>query len=186
MSHPPLATHMVSLPDGKTGNNALGYCTSSASTSLNPDRPTTLTPLGTAWPRWVLRGTKVVVKWLKVAGQPEFLHVLDGETSTGARLPRRLLQRSPGDIVTIRTLRTQHNAAGIALYYGSASAFVGNMITVTPLGRWEVNLPMGSPVDIRNLSAPGNGIKNGAFGSQSSIVRSSSAGARFLKDSPGG
>ncbi len=182
MSHPPVATHMVSLPDGKTGNNALGYCTS---TSLNPDLPTTLTPLGSAWSRWVLKGTKVVVKWLKVPGQPEFLHILDGETSTTTRLPRRLLQRSPDDVVRILTGPTRNYPAGThALDYGSASAFVGNFITVTPLGRWQCSLPMGSAVEIFNLSAPSNGAKNGVFGLQSTIIRNSSVSAKFLKDSP--
>lgn len=179
MSHPSLATHMVSLPDGKAGNNALGYCTS---TALHPDRTTTLTPLGPAWARWALKGTKVVVKWLRVAGQPECLHVLDGETSTTSRLPRRLLQRLAEDVVTIRTLDTQHSAAGVALHYGSASALVGNTLSVTALGPWQCTLPAGSAVEIFNLSVPGDRFKNGAFGSQSSIVSGSFASVRFLKD----
>ena len=183
MSHPPLATHMVSLPDGNTGNNALGYCTSS---SGNPGYAFTLTPLGPAWQKWALKGTRVIVKWLKLPGQPEFLHVLDGETSTSTRLPRRVLQRSAADVVTIRTQRSQHYRAGTALHYGSASAFVGNTITVTPLGRWQLDLPSGAAVEIVNLSAPGNAIKNGLFGSQASVVKNSSASVRFLKDSLGG
>lgn len=183
MSHPPLATHMVSFPDGKTGNNALGYCTSP---SGDPSRPLTLTPLGPGWSRWALKGTKIVVKWLKLAGQPEFLHVLDGETSTSSRLPRRVLQRSAADVATIRTQHTQHYPAGVVLDYGSASAFAGNTITVTPLGRWLRDVPLGGAVEIVNLSAPGNGVKNGVFGSQASIVKNGSASVRFLKDSPGG
>jgi hypothetical protein len=183
MSHPPLATHMLSFPDGKTGNNALGYC---SGPSADPSRPLVLVPVGSAWPRWALKGTKVVVKWLKLPGQPEFLHVLDGETSTSNRLPRRVLQRSADDIVTIRTQRTQHYPADTALDYGTASAFVGNMVTVTPLGRWLRDLPVGAAVEIVNLSAPGNSLKSGAFGSQSSVVKSGSARVRFLKDSPGG
>ena len=181
MSHPPFATHMVSLPDGHTGNNALGYCTS---LSLHPERTITLTPLGPAWSRWVLRGTKVVVKWLKVAGQPECLHVLDGETSTSSRLPRRLLQRSAEDVVTIRTLHTQHSSAGVALHYGAASALFGNILSVAPLGPWQYALPAGSAVEISNLSVPGDRFKNGAYGSQSSIASGSLASTRFLKDTP--
>ncbi|WP_206956285.1 hypothetical protein [Trinickia acidisoli] len=174
---------MVSLPDGKLGNNALGYC---SSISLTPDRSTTLSPIGPAWSRWVLKGTKVVVKWLKLPGAPEFLHVLDGETSTTSKLPRRLLQRSTPDLVTVRTLRVLYYPADAALYYGTASPFIGNMITVTPLGRWRCDLAAGSGVEVLNLSAPGNPVKNGEFGAQSSIARNSLASVRFLKDSPGG
>ena len=174
---------MVSLPDGKRGNNALGYCTS---LSVHPERTITLTPLGPAWSRWVLRGTKVVVKWLKVAGQPECLHVLDGETSTTSRLPRRLLQRVAQDIVTIRTLDTQHSSAGVALHYGCASALIGNILAVEPLGPWQCALPAGSALEIVNLSNPGDRFKNGLYGSQSSIVSQSSARVTFLKDTPGG
>lgn len=183
MSHPPLATHLVSFPDGKTGNNALGYCTSS---SGDPSRPLTLTPLGPGWSRWALKGTTVVVKWLKLAGQPEFLHVLDGETSTTSKLPRRVLQRSTADLVMIRTERSQHYPADTVLHYGRASPFVGNTIAVTPLGRWQRDMPSGSAVEIVNLSAPHDGVKNGIFASQSSVVKSGSAAVRFLKDSPGG
>lgn len=184
MSHPPLATHMVSFADGKTGNNALGYCTSSS--SRNPDVSITLTPIGRAWPRWALMGTKVAVKWLKLPGQPEFLHVLDGETSTTTPLPRRLRQRLLVDLVAIGTLRTQLYPADIALHYGTASAFAGNMITVTPLGRWLRDLPDGAAVDVVNLSAPDNQVKSGAFGSQSSIAKNSTASVKLLKDSPAG
>lgn len=183
MSHPALATHMVSLPDGKTGNNALGYC---QSTSRNPDVSTTLVPVGQSWSRWALKGTKVVVKWLKLPGQPEFIHVLDGETSTTSRLPRRLLQRSASDVVTIRALLSVHHQPGILLEYGAASAFAGNTITITPLGRWLLDLPVGDGVEIRNLSAPANRIKNGEFTTQARVSRSSTAGVRFLKDTPGG
>lgn len=183
MTHPPLATHMVSLPDGVTGNNALGYCSGN---SRDPDRPIVLSPLGPAWPRRVMHGTRVVVKWLKLPGQPEFLHILDAETSTTSPLPRRLKHRSSVDIVVINTPRTQHYAADVALYYGSASPPAGNMITITPLGRWRCNMPVGSTVEIRNLSAPGSALKNGVFSSQVSIAKHSSASGRFLKDSPGG
>lgn len=183
MSPPSLATHMVSLPDGKQGNNALGYCTS---TSVNPDVSTTLRPLGSAWSKWVLKGTNVIVKWLNVPGQPEFLHVLDGETSTSSRLPRRLLQRSAADVVTVRTLHPRYFSADVALEYGTASPYTGNSIMITPLGRWQCDLPLGTGVDILNLSAPGNPVKSGEFGSQSPIARYSSIGARFLKDAPGG
>lgn len=181
MSHPPLATHLVSLPDGKLGNNALGYC---QSTSQFPDRSTTLVPVGQSWSRWVLKGTKVIVKWLKLPGQPEFLHVLDGETSTTSRLPRRLLQRSNTDVVTIRTLRTVVHAPGPVLGYGTASAFDGDTIVVTPLGRWLLGLSAGAGVEICNLSAPANPIKNGIFAPQAQIVRGAAGGVRFLKDAP--
>lgn len=183
MSHPPLATHMVSFPDGKTGNNALGYCTCM---SRDPSRPFTLIPLGTAWSRWALKGTTIAVKWLKLAGQPEFLHVLDGETSTGSKLPRRVLQRSTADLVTISTRRTQHYPADTVLHYGRASPFAGNMITVTPLGRWLCDMPNGSAVEIVDLSAPHDRVKNGIFGSQTVAFKGGSTGVRFLKDSPGG
>ncbi|HEX7683644.1 MAG TPA: hypothetical protein VF446_08915 [Trinickia sp.] len=183
MNHPPLATHMVSLPDGKSNNNALGYCQSA---SLNPDRPTTLVPVGPRWSRWVLKGTKVVVKWLKLPGQPEFLHVLDGETSTTSRLPRRLLQRSTVDVVTLRTLRTVVHQPAAVLDYGTASAFTGNLTTVTPLGRWLISLPAGAGVEICNLSAPSNPVKNGIFAPQTQLAKGTSGGVRFLKDSPGG
>ncbi len=183
MSHPALATHMVSFLDGETGNNALGYCTS---TSRDPSRPTTLIPLGAAWSRWALRGTRVAVKWLKLAGQPEFLHELDGETSTTTRLPRRLLQRSEADLVTVRTSLSDHSFPTVALHYGSASAFTGNFITVKALGRWQCNLPAGAAVRIIDLSAPGDRIKNGVFGSQSSVAKNTSGAVLFLKDTPGG
>lgn len=183
MNHPPLATHMVSLPDGKTGNNALGYCTG---TSRNPGAIFTLIPLGSGWSRWALKGTTIAVKWLKLAGQPEFLHVLDGETSTTTRLPRPVLQRSTADLVTIRTLRSDHSPADTLLHYGRASPFVGNMITITPLGRWLRAMPAGSAVEIANLSAPHDGVRNGCFASQSAVVKGGSANVRFLKDTPGG
>jgi len=183
MTHPPLATHSVSFADGKTGNNALGYCTSS---SRNPDVSITLTPIGRAWSRWALTGTKLAVKWLQLPGQPEFLHILDGETSTTSPLPRRLRQRSLGDLVAIHTLRTPLYPADIALHYGIASAFAGNIITVTPLGRWLRDLPGGAAVEVINLSAPGNHVKSGSFGSQSSIAKHSTASVKLLKDSPGG
>lgn len=183
MTHPPLATHMVSLPDGHTGNNALGYCSGN---SRDPDRPVALSPLGLAWPRRVMQGTRVVVKWLKLPGQPEFLHVLDAETSTTSALPRRLKHRSPADVVAIHTSRTQHYPADVALYYGTASIPTGNLTTVTPLGRWRCNMPIGSTVEIRNLSAPGSALKNGVFSSQASIAKDSSASVSFLKDWPGG
>lgn len=181
MSHPPLATHMVSLPDGKLGNNALGYCTS---TSRNPGVVTSLVPLGPAWSRRVWQGTAVIVKWLQLPGQPEFVHVLDGETSTTTKLPRRLRQRSLDDVVTIRTLRTFHLPEPL-LQYGKASAFIGDVTTVTPLGKWERGLPAGSGVEILNLSAPGNAIKSGLFGSQAAIVKGTGASVKFIKDSPG-
>ncbi|MDG0027200.1 hypothetical protein [Trinickia sp. Y13] len=183
MSHPPLATHMVSLPDGKTGNNALGYCTS---TARDPSRTIVLTPIGRAWPKRVFKGIRVAVKWLKLPGQPEFLHILDGETSTTMALPRRLQQRATGDLVAVRTVPTQHYPADIALYYGTASAPAGNLITVSPLSRWLRDLPAGSAVELVNLSAPGNALRNGLFGTQASIAKNSSAGVRLLKDSPGG
>lgn len=183
MSHPPLATHMVSFANGKTGNNALGYCTSA---SRNPDVSITLTPIGRAWSAWTLTGTQVAVKWLNLPGQPEFLHVLDGETSTTSPLPRRLRQRSLVDLVAIRTMGTQRYPADIALHYGTASAFAGNMITVTPLGRWLRDLPAGASVDVINLSAPGNQVKSGTFGAQSSIAKNSVASVKLLKDAPGG
>lgn len=174
---------MVSLPDGKIGNNALGYCVDK---SRDPDRPVALSPIGSAWPKRVFPGTKVTVKWLKLPGQPEFLHVLEAETSTTSRLPRRFRQRAAADLVTIRLALSQHYAAGIALYYGTASALAGNMITVTPLGRWLRDLPAGAAVEFVNLSAPGNALKNGAFGSQTAIAKHSAASVTFLKDSPGG
>jgi hypothetical protein len=172
---------MVSLPDGKTGNNALGYCSSA---SPDPARPMTLTPIGAAWPKRLFPGAKLAVKWLKLPGQPEFLHVLDGETA--GRLPRRFKQRATADLVEIRTHRSQHYAPGVALYYGTASAMAGNIITVTPLGRWLYDLPVGAAVEVVNLSAPGNALKNGAFGSQAAVAKHSAASAAFLKDSPGG
>ena len=172
---------MVSLPDGKTGNNALGYCTCASS---DPNRPMTLTPIGAGWSRRVFPGTKVAVKWLRLPGQPEFLHTLEGETA--GRLPRRLKQRAVDDLVTIRTPLTQHYPAGVALHYGTATPLAGNIITVTPLSRWLRDLPGGAAVEVLSLSAPGNGLKNGAFGSQTSIAKHSSASARFLKDTPGG
>lgn len=174
---------MVSLPDGKTGNNALGYCQSA---SRNPALSATLVPVGQRWSRWVLKGTKVVVKWLQLPGQPEFLHVLDGETSTTTRLPRRLLQRSASDVVTIRASLTAHHLPGTLLEYGTASAFAGNTVTVTPLGRWLLDLPIGDGVEIRDLSAPANQIRNGRFATQVRVIQGSSAGVRFLKDTPGG
>ncbi|PMS17636.1 hypothetical protein C0Z18_19455 [Trinickia dabaoshanensis] len=174
---------MVSFPDGETGNNALGYCTSD---SRDPNRSATLTPLGTAWQRWALKGTKVAVKWLKLAGEPEFLHELDGETSTTTRLPRRLRQRSAVDLVTIRTSLTQHSFPSVALHYGSASGFTGNFISVAPLGQWQCNLPAGAAVQVMNLSEPRNALKNGAFGVQASVAKNTSAAVRLLKDSPGG
>lgn len=183
MSHPFLATHMVSLPDGKTGNNALGYCTS---TARDPSRTIVLRPIGQAWPKRVFKGIRVAVKWLKLPGQPEFLHILDGETSTTMALPRRLQQRSTADLVVVRTVRTQHYPADIALYYGSASALAGNMLTVSPLSRWRRDLPAGSAVELLNLSAPGNAPRNGLFGTQAFIANNSSASVRLLKDSPGG
>lgn len=88
MKYPPLATHRVSLPTGTLNNNELGYCSSK---STNPNAIITLTPVGTAWSKRTWQGQSVVVKWLRLDGEPEFLHVLDGETSTTMRLPRRLL-----------------------------------------------------------------------------------------------
>lgn len=181
MNHPPHATHMVSLPDGKTGNNALGYCSCATS---DPSRPMTLTPIGAAWPRRLFPGTKLAVKWLKLPGQPEFLHILEGETA--GRLPRRFKQRAADDLVEIRTPLTQHYPAGVVLYYGAASPLAGNMITVSPLSRWLRDLPFGAAVEIVSLSAPGNALKNGAFGSQLAIAKHSTASVMFLKDSPGG
>jgi hypothetical protein len=183
MKHPDSATHMVSLPDGAPCNNELGYCSSPA---RNPNVVITLTPAGSAWSKWTLQGTKVIVKWLKLAGEPEFLHVLDGETSTTTRLPRRLLQRHPADIVTIKTGLGTNHPAGTVLYYGLASAFAENTISVTPLGTWRYDLPMGSSVEISNLSDPSNPVKSGLFGSQSNAFEKSSGSVKFLKDSPGG
>jgi hypothetical protein len=174
---------MVSLADGKSGNNALGYCIDK---SRDPDRPVSLRPTGSAWSKRAFPGTRVAVKWLKLPGQPEFLHVLEAETSTTSALPRRFRQRSAADLVTIRTQRSQHYAPGIALCYGTASALAGNMITVTPLGRWLLDLPVGAAIELVNLSAPGNALKNGSFGSQAAIAKNSAASVIFLKDSPGG
>lgn len=174
---------MVSFPDGKIGNNALGYCVDK---SRDPDRPITLSPIGSAWPKRAFPGMKVTIKWLKLPGQPEFLHVLEAETSTTSGLPRRFRQRAAADLVTIRIARSQHYATGTVLYYGTASALAGNMITVTPLGRWLHDLPVGAAVELVNLSAPGNALKNGVFGSQAAIAKHSSVSATFLKDSPGG
>jgi hypothetical protein len=129
-------------------------------------------------------GTKLAVKWLRLPGQPEFLHVLDGETD--GRLPRRFKQRAAADLVEIRTPLTQHYPAGVVLYYGTASPLTGNIITVSPLSRWLRDLPDGAAVEIVNLSAPGNALKNGAFGSQAAVVKHSAASLMFLKDSPGG
>lgn len=183
MKHPDLATHMVSLCDGQPQNNALGYCSSTAS---SPNEIATLTPLATGWSRWTLQGTKVVVKWLKLPGAPEFLHVLDGETTRSTRLPRRLLQRSPADVVTIRTASAAQHPAGLVLYYGTVSALSDNAISVTPLGTWQYALPAGARVEIQNLSDPANLAKSGIFGSQSSVIQSSNASVTFLKDSPAG
>ncbi|PMS33851.1 hypothetical protein B0G57_1382 [Trinickia symbiotica] len=183
MKHPDLATHMVSLCDEEPQNNALGYC---SSTAHSPDGIATLTPLGTGWARWALRGTKVVVKWLNLAGAPEFVHVLDGETTLLVRLPRRLLQRSPADVVTLRTANAPQYPAGLVVYYGTASALWGNAISVTPLGSWRYALPAGATVEIQNLSDPANRAKSGIFVSQSSVDESSNASVTFLKDSPAG
>lgn len=174
---------MVSLPDGKPQNNALGYCTS---TSRNPNAITVLTPLGTAWSKWVLRGTKVIVKWLQLPGQPEFFHVLDGETSTTTRLPRRLMQRSSPELVTITTSFTGHHPADTLLYYGTTSIFSGDFVTVTPLADWRYALPAGSGVRISNVSDPGNAIKSGVFATQSSVIAHSRDSLRFMKETPGG
>lgn len=179
MKFPPAATHMVSLPDGKPQNNALGYCTS---TSRNPGAIATLTPLGAGWSKWVLQRTKVIVKWLQLPGQPEFLHVLDGETSTTMRLPRRLMQRSPAELVTVATPATGHYGADTLLYYGTTSIFSGNVVAVTPLGEWRYALPMGVAVRISNLSDPANPIKSGLFGTQASVIARSRDSVKFLKD----
>lgn len=180
--HPPEATHMVSFPDWEPDNNALGYCSSSAQ---NPNLTITLTPIGKAWERWALAGTNVIVKWLKLPGSPEYLHVLDGETSTSMRLPRRLRQRSAMDVVRVKTSLSTHFGVRTVLYYGKTAAFANEAITVTPLGKWLYAVPMGGTVEIINLSDPGNGVKSGVFGAQSTIEKNSIAAAKFFKDVPG-
>lgn len=183
MKFPPTATHMVSLADGKPQNNALGYCTSS---SRNPDTMTTLTPCGKGWPMRVWQGTKVIVKWLQLPGQPEFLHTLDGETSTSMKLPRRLKQRSQLDVVTVATMLSEHSPVDTLLYYGTTSIFAGNAVTITPLDAWRYALPAGCAVRISNLSDPTNPIKSGSFATQATVIARSRDGVRFLKDTPGG
>ena len=183
MSLPPTATHMVSLPDGKPQNNALGYC---MGTSRNPNTITTLTPLGSAWKKRVWQGTKVIVKWLQLPGQPEFLHTLDGETSTTMRLPRRLMQRSTVEVVTLSTPHSEHSPADTLLYYGTTSVFASNLATVTPLDGWRYALPAGCGVQILNLSDPGNPIKSGVYANQSGVIARSRDSVTFLKDLPGG
>lgn len=183
MTLPPVATHMVSLADGKPQNNALGYCTS---TSRNPNVISTLTPLGTAWKKRVWQGTKVIVKWLLLPGQPEFLHTLDGETSTSMRLPRRLMQRSLVEVVTATTRLSEHTPNDTLLYYGTTSIFSADMIIVTPLGEWRYAIPTGSGVHLANLSDPGNPIKSGVFATQGTVVSRSRDGVKFMKDRPGG
>lgn len=183
MKFPPLATHLVSLPDGKPQNNALGFCTS---TSRNPDAIATLTPFGTGWAKRVWQGTKVVVKWLQLPGQPEFLHILDGETSTTMRLPRRLKQRESLELVTVTTPFAEHSPADTLLYYGTTSIFAANFVSITPLGEWRYALPAGSGVNVSNLSDPMNPIKSGVFATQSAVIARSRDSLRFLKDTPGG
>lgn len=183
MTLPPVATHMVSLLDGKPQNNALGYCTS---TSRNPNAIATLTPLGSAWKKRVWQGTKVIVKWLQLPGQPEFLHTLDGETSTTMRLPRRLMQRSTVEVVTVATRLSEHSPADTLLYHGTTSVFSGNLAIVTPLGEWRYALPAGCGVHISNLSDPGNPVKSGVFATQGSVIARSRDSVRFLKDAPNG
>jgi hypothetical protein len=132
------------------------------------------------------QGQKVVVRWLKLAGEPEFLHVLEGETSTTMRLPRRLLQRSLLDVVTIRLLDVVSRPTDAAVHYATANAFQGNLMTVTPLGQWLYDLPMGTAVEISNLSDPRSLIKSGIFVAQSSVMKRSIGSVPFLKHTPGG
>lgn len=174
---------MVSLADGNRDNNALGYCTSK---SINPNTIISLTPLENGWSKWAMRGTRVVVKWLNLPGEPEFLHTLDGETSITTRLPRRLLQRFPDDVVTIVTAEGRWYPVETVLQYGTCSTFEGNTLSVTPLGVWACDLQMGSAVKLSNLSDPANAVKNGIFGSQSTVVKRSATRVMFLKDTPGG
>lgn len=183
MTVPAAATHMVSLIDGKLQNNALGYCTS---TSRNPNVISTLTPLGEAWKKRVWQGTRVIVKWLQLPGQPEFLHTLDGETSTSMKLPRRLMQRSLVEVVTARTRLSENTPDDTLLYYGTTSAFFENQIVVTPLGDWRYGVPSGSSLHLFNLSDPGNLVKSGVFATQAAVIARSRDSVRLLKDTPSG